>query len=561
MNAVDCLDQAGPAASTLMLEDGPFALLVVLIIMAIVMATALSPLLRRAFLHRVTRLMGLNQVRPRPDGWWNPPYRTLSPSEPAATDNTASAQLHASALAWEQRVTRATGIGWLIFVLAAIPVAGWSNPSMAWGDRLGFATFAGLLALWPALVNLPPRWTRKATYLGLAVLALVALTAVIGEESGASARSLPEEETFEWWVIPVALGLGAAYLALFRRSLRGLVLPLAVVLSVFMLVFVFPLALMESRVGSCLATFTPGSAEAASAPGAHFWTGTFSMLGATLAMLGLWFGFWVVGRLALLVERGWLDELSMAAAIGLVITALMMVFGNVPDELADQSALAAWLPLPWVLGSIAAFVVALGKRPKTAPGPQLLVLRVFSRDRRQQALLDRLQSRWRYVGTVNQAGGPDMVDLNVDPYECAMFLSSRLHDIFLPAAVSKDQLRGRLNTLPDHGGRYRINEVFNFNTAWRSTVEQLVQISDAILLDLRGLTPEREGTCYEIGLLAKNGKLARVVAVGDDTTDWPHVDRLLAEAGASADQLKRLDLDTDPKQERLFLQLLEKGIT
>ena len=86
-------------------------------------------------------------------------------------------------------------------------------------------------------------------------------------------------------------------------------------------------------------------------------------------------------------------------------------------------------------------------------------------------------------------------------------------------------------TKTDREGRFRVNDVFCFDTAWRSTVESLMDMSDAILLDLRGFQAKRAGTAYEITRLAAHGRLRRVVAIGDKLTDWAHVDTLLDAAG------------------------------
>jgi hypothetical protein len=173
--------------------------------------------------------------------------------------------------------------------------------------------------------------------------------------------------------------------------------------------------------------------------------------------------------------------------------------------------------------------------------PQLLMLRVFAQRSRQHALLDAIQQRWRSVGPVHQIGGPDLAALNVDLDECAMYLTGRLHELFLPDAASAERLRSMLRTRADREGRFAINEVFCFNTAWRRTVEELMRLSEAVVLDLRGFTGHRRGTAYEIGLLGHEALLARVVAVGDLYTNWRDVEALLAGAGADPAQLVRFD--------------------
>jgi hypothetical protein len=99
--------------------------------------------------------------------------------------------------------------------------------------------------------------------------------------------------------------------------------------------------------------------------------------------------------------------------------------------------------------------------------------------------------------------------------------------------------------------------VFCFNTAWRSTVVQLMQLSDVVVLDLRGLTAQREGTGFEISQLARHRLLDRVVALGDDSTDWRHVDALLQAEACAPTQLQRIALAAGDQQDALFQQLLQ----
>jgi hypothetical protein len=277
----------------------------------------------------------------------------------------------------------------------------------------------------------------------------------------------------------------------------------------------------------------------------------------TLVVLGMWAGLGVLGGLAGLIERGWLSDLSLASAVGLFVVATALVLAQIPDADQDRAAWLSWVPLAWSAVSLAAYaVVASNRRRETVIGPQLLMLRVFARDSRAHALLDRVQSRWRYVGPVHQIGGPDMVDMNIEPHEGAMFLRGRLHELFVSGAADSTPLQSRLHVAPDREGRYGINEVFCFNSAWQATVEQLMHLSDAVLLDVRGLTAQREGTGYEIRRLAGAALLDRVVAVGDAATDWSHVDALLRSEGQDPAHLRRVDAARDPQGEEVFTQLL-----
>jgi hypothetical protein len=56
--------------------------------------------------------------------------------------------------------------------------------------------------------------------------------------------------------------------------------------------------------------------------------------------------------------------------------------------------------------------------------------------RRSDRLLDQVQTGWRYAGPVLQIGGPDLARLNINPYEFALFLGMRTHQLFLPGEVT-----------------------------------------------------------------------------------------------------------------------------
>ena len=129
--------------------------------------------------------------------------------------------------------------------------------------------------------------------------------------------------------------------------------------------------------------------------------------------------------------------------------------------------------------------------------------------------------------------------------------------MFLPGGVTKERVVSGLDLAPDREGRFRIAEVFCFDSAWRSTVQALIEISDAILLDLRGFGPQRAGTGYELAQLASLGRLDRTVVVGDATTDWSHLEAL---AGSEAKSIVRLDARGQDLVDSCITALLQRGV-
>jgi hypothetical protein len=335
--------------------------------------------------------------------------------------------------------------------------------------------------------------------------------------------------------------------SIFHRRLRGLVLPVFVVAAVSLMLIVIPLGYLEPYLGSCLAEISEPGHDGQSAP--------FFFAVSMLMALAVWMGFKALDGLAKLVETGWLSELSLISVVSLALIAMILIAGSLTEQ-TSPSRWLAWLGLPWLVAAAATYALTLRRHAPASDSPRLLVLRVFAHHRKQLKLLDELQSRWRYVGPVHQIGGPDLATTNVDPHECALYLVGRLHDYFLPAAATPAQLTNRLHTRADHEGRYGIGEVFCFNSAWQHTVEQLMHISEAILLDLRGLTAERKGTSYELRVLARSGLLDRVVAIGDEHTDWALADRLLIEEGQEPQRLGQRIVGAKLRADLVFEQLL-----
>jgi hypothetical protein len=526
-----CLQRPLAEGSDLLLADGIFHTTAAVVFVAVMLAAPLAWWARHRYRRAVMRLMGMEQVASAPaPARGDPTPADAGPVLGPAPDRTAAADVQARM----RRITRATLLAWLAFGLLGVVVAVAIGPQ-PWPMRLAAGGGAALLALGPVLTNLPPRWSAWSHRAGL-VGGLAALLWM-----GLADSSPDDADTEPWWeTVVIFSGLALAYALMFHRRLRGLMQPLALLLALIALTIMLPYAWLERLAGSC-------SQELSRLPDGAPETALSGMLVAQLGVLGLWLGLRALSGLARLIARGWLSELSLGCALCLLLIALFLTLAMVPEAnsaLQPAPGLALLLaPIAWALGSFAVYALALGPPPAAGPAPQLLVLRVFSHDTRRHDLLDGLQARWRYLGPVHQIGGPDMVAMNIDPYEATMFLSSQLHTLFLPGAIDTRQLQARLDTRPDHDGRYRINEVFCFNTAWRRTVEQLMQLSDAIVLDLRGLTDQREGTSHEIGRLAALGLLDRTLALGDGDTDWDHVDALVRQHGADPQALQRLQAD------------------
>ena len=549
MFSLSCLSRPSASPEPLLLAEGFHFTLVAILLMALIGAALAAPLVQRGYRKRVIRLMRFNQVAPRPSQWWSSSAAVADPSINIAEARSVSAgTLSDLVLRRERRVAVSTTLAWFVFVLLAVPVAHWALADSSVSDRGYFVVAAGLLALGPAYINLPRRFARWALLIGLVVCVLAAVL-IDNLTAPLTAAATPPSDTDdleggEW---AIAVGAALAYVSIFHRRLRGLVLPVFVVAAVALMLIVIPLGYLEPHLGNCLAELSDSRNGGQSAP--LFFAITMLMA------LAVWLGFKALDGLAKLVEAGWLSELSLISIVSLTLIAMFLIAGSLTEQ-TSPSRWLAWLALPWTGSVVATYALTLPRHALASASPRLLVLRVFARERKQLKLLDQLQSRWRYVGPVHQIGGPDLAITNVDPHECALYLVGRLHDYFLPAAPTPVQLINRLHARADHEGRYSISEVFCFNSAWKGTVEQLMSISEVILLDLRGLTPQRQGTSYELRVLARTRLLDRVVAIGDERTDWALADRLLIEEGQEPQRLGQRIVGPELRADVIFEQLL-----
>ncbi len=502
-------------------------------------AAVASPFVRSRYRRWVARLMAFDQVSSRPAGWWEggAGLHTLERVQATATLSDGSS-LEASAVQTQRRITRATLVAGGVFCLFAVAVADVLGEAHSAVQRLVYGASAALFAVGPLLTNLPHRWSKRAFGVGVPA----------GTAGAIVLQNLDPEVASAGDIALGGLILGAAYFVMFHRSLSGQVVPLFFGVGVAALALFVPLDVIGAHASRCF----EGAAAGFAAP-------ALVIVGAPFVALGVWLGLRVLAGLIWLDERGWFSELSLASFLTLALVSLVMVCGAPAASASSVSPIVAVLPLLWMGVTAGAYVWARGATPKQAASPSLLILRVFAQKGRQHALLDQVQQRWRYLGPVHEIGGPDLVALNVDLHECLMFLTGRLHELFLPEATDTDQLQSRLRMHADRDGRFRVNEVFCFNTAWRSTVRQLMQLSEVIVLDVRGFTRHREGTGYEIGLLAEAGLLPRVLAVRDSATAGPEVEALVRAAGGDPSQLAWVDEDGDA--EVLFERLLGVAVS
>lgn len=153
------------------------------------------------------------------------------------------------------------------------------------------------------------------------------------------------------------------------------------------------------------------------------------------------------------------------------------------------------------------------------PPRTLLLLRVFGYTARTERLFDHIGARWRLLGPVTMIAAPDVVARTIDPGDYLRWLTGRVADLFVTSRADLDARLAAFDGVPDPDGRYRINEFCCSRSTWQVTVVELMDRADAVVMDLRGVTRDRQGCAFELQQLSERLPLRRLVLVTDHSTD------------------------------------------
>jgi hypothetical protein len=161
------------------------------------------------------------------------------------------------------------------------------------------------------------------------------------------------------------------------------------------------------------------------------------------------------------------------------------------------------------------------------PPRDLLLLRVFADSRRTQTLFDRLEQRWRHVGNMRMIAGWDLALRNIGPADFVAFLGGHLKRQFVR---DERDLAARLQSLHagrDADGRYRVEHFWCHADTWQATMRALAARCQAVLMDLRGFTADREGCRYELLHLARHAPGKPVLLLVDSAKAYEELRQLL----------------------------------
>ena len=171
----------------------------------------------------------------------------------------------------------------------------------------------------------------------------------------------------------------------------------------------------------------------------------------------------------------------------------------------------------------------LGRAALAQPNARLLLLRVFGAQRRSERLYDLFNARWRYRGSMQLIGGTDLATSTLEPHEFLDFLSGRLARNFIHGSADLERRMATLDLRPDPDGRFRVNELFCDDAAWRPAVGRLMAQSEVVVMDLRGFSAANRGCIFELQALIDRVPLGRLVVLIDRATDLAALRRSLLE--------------------------------
>jgi hypothetical protein len=397
-------------------------------------------------------------------------------------------------------------------------------PAAAAVEESAWVTAMGHLAVWPLLLA-PPllAWAIQAgartrwLWWGFGVS-----LACVGVGSLATGSLNVVEAATSVAVLPV---LGIMLLAFMRPSVRGAGPPLVVAITVawLMLCTLFGAALLIEKLIEGDAANSDEAATAAE------WVVGIALLALMLGA-SAWAGWRTLPRLARHYAQKRYSEVQLAlGAYWALITAhgvglvLMATFDDKQPN-AEAFTLAVvllflWWLWRWTQRLALRWTVFGFKRAAPPPLPAMLLLRVFKPSARSEDFMDRFLARWRFIAPVWMIAGPDLAGAYMEPDEFFAFVDRSLATRFVTRDEQVPARLAELDNTRDPDGRFRVNDLYCANTTWKTTVLAMIERAGVIVLDLREYTTQRAGTRFELRELLGRAPLSKVVLLVDEQDD------------------------------------------
>jgi hypothetical protein len=210
-------------------------------------------------------------------------------------------------------------------------------------------------------------------------------------------------------------------------------------------------------------------------------------------------------------------------------------------------SLAPPLPLIFIaitLVSVAGYLYWIHRRAAAVerqycyqPPLNLLALRVFGSPNLADFL--NLSDAWQWIGTRQLLDGPDTAGHKAK--DLLNYLVGRIDRSIIDDATELREALEAFSTRPDRMLRFPVNSMQCANATWKEALQHLLDRADVVVMDLSSLSQQNRGVAYEIGKLADEVSLNRVVLLFDESTDLDVLKDILARAyeGIAADSPNR----------------------
>jgi len=169
------------------------------------------------------------------------------------------------------------------------------------------------------------------------------------------------------------------------------------------------------------------------------------------------------------------------------------------------------------------------------PAKRLVLLRVFGSPHRAVQLLEMLNDTWRLFGSIDLIVGTDVAALTASPVMLEAFLRRRVEALYLKTTAEVERQLQQLDRRVQGDGRYPINELYCFSSAWQAAVLRLVPGANVVLMDLRGFSIAHLGCVFELNHLVNLASLDRIVLLADRLTDMRALEETLQGAWRNLD--------------------------
>jgi len=158
---------------------------------------------------------------------------------------------------------------------------------------------------------------------------------------------------------------------------------------------------------------------------------------------------------------------------------------------------------------------ALARQVKFEPGVRLLMLRVFGSPSFDELIS--LVKPWLLVGPISHLEGYDSIVRSPEARE--KLAEGRLDDVLIKTPEELAAKMAAETAAVGDDFRYRRTAFQCTDAVWKIAIQQMLDRSDVVVMDLSNLGPANLGCAYELGLLLDRVKLSRVLLLVNETTD------------------------------------------